>query len=259
MLNKKEISNLRQKLLDRRRDIFDFRNMVNTSWQTLHEPETELEETASKETLSAGLAELDDRRQADIRAIDHALSKIDDGRYGKCEACRKPIASKRLQVMPWALHCVQCAGVREMFSGGGIESPAVALNEESLTDDEMQEMIQDALKEDGRVETEELDITCEAGVVYMNGVLPSDLQHEILLEIVQDTLDFDETIDNIGIDRQPWERRERTAKPSPKKSDKEIMMEGEDEAVDVYTSLSQGEPLTPPDNLVPEERRSREK
>ena len=258
MLDKQEISDLRQKLLERRRDIFEFRTMVNTSWQTLHEPETELEETASKETLSAGLAQLDDRQEDEIRAIDHALAKIDAGRYGKCEACHKSIASRRLRVMPWALYCVQCAGEREAFDRGGIESPAVKQNEESLTDEEIQEMIQDALQEDGRVDMEELDITCEDGVVYMNGFLPSDLQHEILLEIVQDTLDFDETVDNIVIDRQPWERRERTAKPSPEKSDKEIMMEGEDEEVDVYTSLSQGEPMTPPDGLVPEDRRSRE-
>ena len=32
-------------------------------------------------------------------------------------------------------------------------------------------------------------------------------------------------------------------------------MEGEDEQVDVYTSLSEGEPMTPPDELTPEDRR----
>ena len=86
----------------------------------------------------------------------------------------------------------------------------MSLDKEALTDDEIQEIINDALQEDGRVEMEELDIICEDGVVYLNGVLPSDLKHEILLEIINDTLDFNETVDNIKIDRQPWERRERT-------------------------------------------------
>jgi RNA polymerase-binding transcription factor DksA len=256
MISNKKISDLREKLLERRKEIFEFRRTVNTSWQSLHEPEKELEESASKETMSAGLAQLDDRGQAEIREIDHALTKMDEGKFGKCEACRRPISLKRLQVVPWARQCVQCAGLRESFAGGGIESPAVSLDKETLTDDDMQETIHDALQTDGRVDMEELDISCENGVVYLSGVLPSDSEHEILLEIINDKLDFDETVDNIKIDRQPWERRERTPAPTPVRSQEEIMMEGEDEQVDAYTSLSEGEPMTPPDELVPEERRS---
>ena len=112
MLNKKDITALRKNLLDRRRDIFEFRHTVDTSWQSLHEPEKELEETASKETLSRELAQLDERSETDLRAIDHALAKMDEGKYGKCEACRKPISVKRLRVLPSARYCVQCAGLR---------------------------------------------------------------------------------------------------------------------------------------------------
>jgi len=252
MIDTETVSELHQKLLERRREIFDFRRTVNTSWQSLHEPEKELEEAASKETLSHGLAHLDDRGQAEIREIDQALTKMDEGRYGKCEACRRPIAVKRLRAVPWARHCVRCAANRESFAAGGVESPTVLLEGEALGDDEMQEIIQDALQRDGRVEMEELDITCEDGVVYLNGVLPGNLKHEILLEIINDTLGFDDIVDDIKIDRQPWERRERSAAPTPDKSEKEIMMEGENEPVDVYRSLSDGEPMTPPDELVPE-------
>jgi RNA polymerase-binding transcription factor DksA len=84
MLNKKDIAALRQNLLDRRSDILEFRQTVNTSWQSLHEPEQELEEAASKETLSRELAQLDERGQSDLRAIDNALTKMDEGKYGKC-------------------------------------------------------------------------------------------------------------------------------------------------------------------------------
>lgn len=163
MLSKKDISDLREKLLEHRGEILEFRRNVNVSWQTLHEPEKELEETASKETLSRGLAQLDDRVQADIRAIDHALTKMDEGKYGKCEVCRRPIAVKRLEVMPWASHCVRCAGVREPFADEDFESESVTLEKEGPPDDEMHEIINDALQEDGRVDMEELDITCEEG------------------------------------------------------------------------------------------------
>jgi hypothetical protein len=36
------------------------------------------------------------------------------------------------------------------------------------------------------------------------------------------------------------------------KNAKNIQMDGEDEAVDVHTSLETGEPMTPPDRLTPE-------
>ena len=252
MTSKKDVYHLKDKLLERRREILELRRTVNTSWQTLHEPEKELEETASKETMSRGLAELDDRSQAEIREIDNALTKMDEGRYGKCEACRRTIALKRLRAVPWTPYCVRCAQNRESFVKRGVESPPILLDEEAQTDQEMEETIQDALQEDGRVEMEELDIGCEDGVVYLSGVLPSNSQHEILLEIVNDSMDFDETVDNIKIDRQPWERPERTPAPTPDKPEKDIMMEGEDEPVDAYTSLSEGEPMSPPDELIPE-------
>ena len=256
MLSKKHISALQEELLNRRRSILEFRRSVNISWESLHEPEKELEETASKETLSRELAQLDEQGQTELRAIDLALTKIDDGTYGKCEGCRRPIALKRLELVPWARYCVQCASAREAFDSGEIESAAVELDKEALTDDEIEEMIQDALQEDGRVEMEELEISCEDGVVYLNGVLPGETSHEILLEIISDTLDFDETVDNIKIDRQPWERRERTPESRPEKTEKEIMMEGDDEQVDAYTSLSENEPMTPPDELNPPEKPS---
>ena len=259
MLSKKDISDLREKLLQHRGEILEFRRNVNASWQNLHEPEKELEEAASKENLSRGLAQLEERGHTDLREIDRALTKMDQGKYGKCEACRRPIAVKRLEVMPWTRHCVRCAGVRESFAGEDFESESVSLETEAIPDDEIQEIIHDALQEDGRVEMEELDIICEDGVVYLNGVLPSRLKHEILLEIINDTLDFNETVDNIKIDRQPWERSERTPKTAAAKSDKDVLMEGDDEQVDPYTSISENEPMTPPDELIPEERGTRSK
>jgi RNA polymerase-binding transcription factor DksA len=222
----------------------------------LNEPEKELEESASKETLSRGLAQLDNRGQIEIRAIDQALTKMNEGRYGKCEACRRPIAVKRLYALPWTRYCLRCAQSRESFGAGEIASPPATFDQEATTDDDMQDIIEDALQEDGRVEMEELDITCEDGVVYLNGVLPTRLKHEILLEVIHDTLDFNEIVDNITIDRQPWERRERPPASTPEKPEKEIMMEGDDEPVDVYTSLSDGEPMTPPDALRPEKQQS---
>ena len=253
MLDEKILSELRIRLQSRRRELLDFRSGKAASWQELSRPEAELEETAAKENLARGIDQLDSRSRAQIDKIDAALAKIDEGRYGVCEVCDNPIAVKRLQVVPEARQCIRCAQMREHFDRAGGASPA-ALGESALTDAELAKSIQDALQRDGRVAAEELDIRCEKGTVHLEGLLPSERDREILHEIVEDTLGFHETVDSTAVDRQPWERPERSGAPAPGKEARAVQMDGEDEEVDVHTSLETGEPMTPPDRLTPEKK-----
>jgi len=41
--------------------------------------------------------------------IDRALVKIDDGTYGKCDQCEDDIGVARLDALPAASRCVECA------------------------------------------------------------------------------------------------------------------------------------------------------
>ncbi|MBN1526720.1 MAG: TraR/DksA C4-type zinc finger protein [Candidatus Omnitrophica bacterium] len=41
-------------------------------------------------------------------AIDEALKRVEDGTYGSCQQCSKPIAKKRLMVVPHAELCIEC-------------------------------------------------------------------------------------------------------------------------------------------------------
>ncbi len=43
-----------------------------------------------------------------LSEIDDALRRIQDGTFGVCESCSKPIPKKRLEVFPSARHCVAC-------------------------------------------------------------------------------------------------------------------------------------------------------
>lgn len=45
----------------------------------------------------------------EIQKIKVALSKIDDGTYGVCQTCEKKIAPKRLEALPYAITCINCA------------------------------------------------------------------------------------------------------------------------------------------------------
>lgn len=41
--------------------------------------------------------------------VEHALERIDAGKYGNCEVCGKPIPVERLEVLPYATLCVEDA------------------------------------------------------------------------------------------------------------------------------------------------------
>ena len=45
--------------------------------------------------------------------IDAALARIDDGSYGTCSRCGKPIGEERLEAMPYATLCIDCKRLEE--------------------------------------------------------------------------------------------------------------------------------------------------
>ena len=49
--------------------------------------------------------------------IDGALEQIEDGSYGRCEECGEPIPKPRLEAIPYAAVCIQCASRREDGEG----------------------------------------------------------------------------------------------------------------------------------------------
>lgn len=54
----------------------------------------------------SGLAEA---AASELRQVDEALARLDAGAYGLCAGCGQPIPAGRLEVRPFATHCVACA------------------------------------------------------------------------------------------------------------------------------------------------------
>ena len=44
-----------------------------------------------------------------VAALDDALRRLDEGRYGVCDRCGQPIGAERLAARPAAVTCVRCA------------------------------------------------------------------------------------------------------------------------------------------------------
>ena len=47
-----------------------------------------------------------------LQSIDDALQRIEDGTYGVCSNCGKPIGEERLVALPWTNLCIDCAKLR---------------------------------------------------------------------------------------------------------------------------------------------------
>jgi len=50
------------------------------------------------------------RQKEQIRQLEKALQRIEEGKFGTCLLCRRDIARNRLEYLPETEVCVECAG-----------------------------------------------------------------------------------------------------------------------------------------------------
>lgn len=68
---------------------------------------------SSQVTAERGEAEaLAHTLQETLADVERALEKMDAGEFGVCEGCEQPIAEPRLEAMPAAKLCIDCASKR---------------------------------------------------------------------------------------------------------------------------------------------------
>ena len=79
--------------------------------------EAQERELSSSDQHPAELATETIERELDQSVVEHvlleltelqvALAKLDEGKYGLCEACAQPISDARLEAMPAARYCIE--------------------------------------------------------------------------------------------------------------------------------------------------------
>jgi RNA polymerase-binding protein DksA len=58
-----------------------------------------------EQEFTLGLIE---NEEEELRLINEALAKLDEGTYGLCETCGEPIPKTRLKALPFAKLCIAC-------------------------------------------------------------------------------------------------------------------------------------------------------
>jgi DnaK suppressor protein len=84
-----------------------------------------------KDTLDRSLQDLNqdlefrlgERESQLVADIDQALLRIDEGTYGICQRCGKPIPERRLEAMPTARYDAECQSIIE--AGEAEETPTM--------------------------------------------------------------------------------------------------------------------------------------
>jgi DnaK suppressor protein len=66
---------------------------------------------------------LENRIRQELSRVEHALEKIDNGTYGLCDNCGKPIPPERLEALPQATLCMNC---KELLEKNGKLTPPPA-------------------------------------------------------------------------------------------------------------------------------------
>lgn len=59
------------------------------------------------------LYRLSSKERTTLRRIDAALARIEAGVYGICAHCGETVEERRLEAVPWALHCIECQELQD--------------------------------------------------------------------------------------------------------------------------------------------------
>jgi DnaK suppressor protein len=221
--------------------------------------EPEIEEEAQQERDSRALERLDQRQQGRLRDIDEALARIEASTYGTCANCRKPIEEDRLRFNAATILCAECSERAERQFGQpeqGAEEPETGRlpsDLEQLDDEELAEHLAELVREDGQVEMDELQIRARNGVVYLEGAVPSEPQHEILLNILTDIAGVQEIVDNLEVQRLAWERDDRSKNEPAKEVEPGTIPDQEPYGgtEDINLANEEGVTYEPPENPPP--------
>lgn len=114
-MDKTFLENMKAKLLEQKKTLLDsladqsedMKNLVKTVESG---DEADVAADVIDRQLLTSIGTQDASR---LQQIENALDRINQDKYGRCIKCGKEIPEERLEVLPYALMCIQCASAEE--------------------------------------------------------------------------------------------------------------------------------------------------
>jgi DnaK suppressor protein len=109
-----DLNEMRRRLEEKRRELRESLGELTEANPIPVDPNVASEGPQDFEESAVDVNEMEDERA--IRAnqrellqqVNEALARIENGTYGICTNCNKPINEKRLEAIPWASLCLDC-------------------------------------------------------------------------------------------------------------------------------------------------------
>jgi RNA polymerase-binding transcription factor DksA len=119
-LTKKEVDDLRGRLLDERIELQDQLTTIEDTSFAMTQSDLSGDVGLDDESADAGTATFEREKDLSIeqnvrdllQKVDRALKRIDDGTYGICDRCGKPIEKARVKALPYVDLCIKDAQAR---------------------------------------------------------------------------------------------------------------------------------------------------
>lgn len=103
-----ELANLRKELRDLGGDSDDENGSVGNH----------LADDGSTVQEQERILRLESDLQGILTQINESFERMDEGTYGICARCGKPIAEERLEYLPFVAYCIECQAIVERQNGG---------------------------------------------------------------------------------------------------------------------------------------------
>lgn len=86
----------------------DYERRVDASSEEFGADLPDITDEAARTISRRILLEIGDKNFDMINKVNAALDRIEKGEYGLCAQCEEDIPVKRLELLPFAEHCVEC-------------------------------------------------------------------------------------------------------------------------------------------------------
>ena len=107
-MDKKDLDRYSQLLLAKQHEVLAARSEGEPLAPAASEQRGDLVDQATAEAAVKVQVRLRQTEGHLLRAIEEALTRIDQGTFGVCQACKRPIATARLDAVPWTRLCRDC-------------------------------------------------------------------------------------------------------------------------------------------------------
>ena len=107
VVDKSEFLHYKNLLLAKQQELSTGKSLVG-SIPMAGEPHGDPIDLAAGETRATVQMRLKQTDSKLLRAIEDALTRFRQGRFGICEECGQPISKARLEAVPWARYCRDC-------------------------------------------------------------------------------------------------------------------------------------------------------